>query len=139
MFHAACVPVAHTSALRSGHVSLVMRRFELDPFLANIEKFSINEIGIVPPIAIAIIMSGLAKKYSLASVKHLTIGAAPLGKASQDRLRDLLDPGAAVNQVWGMTEMSCIASTFHYPLDDTTGSVGYFLPNVDSKYARHQV
>jgi non-ribosomal peptide synthetase component E (peptide arylation enzyme) len=83
-----------------------MRRFELEPFLANIEKFSVNEIGIVPPIVIAIVMSGLGKKYSLASLKAVSVGAAPLGKASQDRMRDLLEPGVSVNQVWGMTEMS---------------------------------
>lgn len=134
MFHAACVPIAHTSALRQGALSVVMRRFELEPFLANIEKFGVNEIGIVPPIVIAIIMSGLGKKYSLASLKNITVGAAPLGKASQDRLRALLGKNATVNQVWGMTEMSCVATMFHYPLDDTSGSIGHFLPNCDAKY-----
>jgi non-ribosomal peptide synthetase component E (peptide arylation enzyme) len=64
-----------------------MRRFDLENFLANIEKYQINEMGIVPPIVIAIIMSGLAKKYSMASVRYIGVGAAPLGKASQDRIR----------------------------------------------------
>jgi acyl-coenzyme A synthetase/AMP-(fatty) acid ligase len=111
-----------------------MRRFDLENFLANIEKYQINEMGIVPPIVIAIIMSGLAKKYSMASVRYIGVGAAPLGKASQDRIRELMSPEARVNQVWGMTEMTCVASQFPYPADDTSGSVGYFLPNVDAKY-----
>lgn len=110
-----------------------MRRFELEPLLANIEKFQINEIGIVPPIVIAIIMSGLASKYSLKTIRALTVGAAPLGKDSQDRMRDLLPEGTFVNQVWGMTETSCIASMFHYPEDDVTGSVGRMIPLLDSK------
>lgn len=110
-----------------------MRRFELEPFLANIKKYQCNEAGIVPPIAIAIIMSGLGEKYSLTSLKYLACGAAPLGKSSQDRLKALLAPDARVSQVWGMTEMSCISSHFPYPTDDVTGSVGYFLPNVDVK------
>ena len=76
-----------------------MRRFELEPYLANIEKHKINEGVLVPPIAIAIIMSGLTDKYSLASVRSVTIGAAPLGKASQDRLKELLPPGCIVTQV----------------------------------------
>ncbi|KAG4429423.1 hypothetical protein IFR05_015097 [Cadophora sp. M221] len=133
MFHAACVPVAHTTPLRAGQPSIIMRRFELEPLLANIEKFQINEIGIVPPIVIAIIMSGLASKYSLKTIRALTVGAAPLGKDSQDRMRDLLPPGTFVNQVWGMTETSCIASMFHYPEDDVTGSVGRMIPLLDSK------
>ncbi|KAK0118804.1 hypothetical protein ONS95_007684 [Cadophora gregata] len=133
MFHAACVPVAHTTPLRAGQPSVIMRRFELEPLLSNIEKFEINEIGLVPPIIIAIIMSGLASKYSLKGIKSLTSGAAPLGKDSQDRMRDLLAPGALVNQVWGMTETSCIASMFYYPEDDVTGSVGRMLPGLDAK------
>lgn len=111
-----------------------MRRFELEPFLANIEKFEINEIGVVPPIAIAIIMSGLGKKYSLKSVKSVQCGAAPLSKESQHRLRQLLPDGTTVAQVWGMTETSCVASMFYYPEDDETGSVGRMIPNLDVKY-----
>lgn len=110
-----------------------MRRFELEPLLANIEKYEINELGLVPPVIIAIIMSGLAPKYNLTSVRTLTSGAAPLGKESQDRIRALLAPGTFVVQVWGMTELSCIASMFHYPEDDTTGSVGRMLPGLDAK------
>lgn len=112
---------------------MVMRRFELEPFMATIQNFKITDIGIVPPIVVVIIMSGLAEKYSLESVRAVSCGAAPLGKDSQARLRQLLPKGALCNQVWGMTETSCIASMFHYPEDDDTGSVGYMLPNVDVK------
>jgi 4-coumarate--CoA ligase len=79
-------------------------------------------------------MSDLNKKYSLKSVRMVNSGAAPLGRESQDRLRQLMPKGALVNQVWGMTETSCIASMFHFPEDDSTGSVGRMLPNVDAKY-----
>ncbi|TAQ90522.1 hypothetical protein B7494_g1160 [Chlorociboria aeruginascens] len=133
MFHAAAVPSAHTSALKGGYVSVVMRRFELEPFLAFIEKFEITELLVVPPIIIAIIMSDLNKKYSLKSVRSATSGAAPLGKDAQNKLRNLLPKDATVTQIWGMTETSCIASTFYYPEDDATGSVGKFIPNMDVK------
>jgi len=68
-----------------------------------------------PPIAVAMIMSDITPNYSLESVRQVTVGAAPLGKDSQIRLRQLLPPGAFCTQVWGMTELSCIASMFHYP------------------------
>jgi len=99
MFHAACVPgkkrqansrlvrnrsnnskVAHTTALRRGEASVVMRRFDLDGFLSSIEKFGINTVVIVPPIVITIIMSPITKKYSLRNSKAVSCGAAPLGK-----------------------------------------------------------
>ena len=115
-------------------MAFVMRRFELEPFLANIEKFEINEFVVVPPIAIAIIMSGLGMKYSLKSVKAVQCGAAPMSKESQDRLRQLLPEGTTVTQVWGMTETSCVGSMFYYPDDDETGSVGRMIANLDVKY-----
>ncbi|TVY53801.1 Acyl-CoA ligase azaF [Lachnellula cervina] len=133
MFHAACVPVAHTTALRSGEASVVMRRFDLDEFLSSVEKFDITTVGVVPPIAIAIIMSPISKKYSLKGIKAVSCGAAPLGKESQERLRRLLSPEATVTQVWGMTETSCIATQFYHPEDDTTGSVGRPMPCCDVK------
>jgi acyl-CoA synthetase (AMP-forming)/AMP-acid ligase II len=67
-------------------------------------------------------------------MKRILIGAAPLGKESQAKLRQMVGPGASVVQVWGMTETSCIGSMFHYPEDDETGSVGRILPNIDAKY-----
>ncbi|KAF7913218.1 hypothetical protein EAE99_010840 [Botrytis elliptica] len=106
MFHVACVPVAHTTALKGGHVSVVMRRFELIPYLNNAEKYQINEIMVVPPIAIAIIMSGVAG----------------------DKLRSIKHAGA-----FGMTETTCICAQFWFWEDDTTGSVGRMLPNIDAK------
>lgn len=112
-----------------------MRRFELEPFLANIGKYSINSLGLVPPIVIAIVMSGLAGKYRLDTVKDVSVGAAPLDRVSQARLRELFSPECLVNQVWGMTETSCAACIFLYPEDDSTGSVGRMLPNLDAKYS----
>ncbi|KAL3417885.1 4-coumarate-CoA ligase 2 [Phlyctema vagabunda] len=133
MFHAACIPVAHTTALRMGDASYVMRRFELESFLGNIEKYSISELTIVPPIAVAIIMSPLTPKYSLRSVRYANCGAAPLSKETQARFQSLLSKGAPFTQVWGMTETCCIGFMFHFNEHDDTGSVGRMLPNLDAK------
>jgi acyl-CoA synthetase (AMP-forming)/AMP-acid ligase II len=135
MFHAAAVPISHVAPLRSGQVSYTMRRFELEPFLGNIEKFQITDVGIVPPIAVMMIMSPVTKKYSLKSLKVAQCGAAPLGKETQKRFYDLMDPGSSFSQVWGMTEATCAATLFYYPERDTTASVGRFIPNIDVKYA----
>jgi acyl-CoA synthetase (AMP-forming)/AMP-acid ligase II len=114
-----------------------MRRFELKPFLANIEKYEINEFLVVPPIVIAIIKSGLGDKYSLKTIRSVQIGAAPLGRASQERFRQMLPPSALVNQVWGMTETTCLCLEFNWPEKDDTGSVGRLIPNMEAKYGCH--
>ena len=101
MFHAAIAPIAHTSTLKSGYVAIVMRRFELEPFLANIEKHEISDLLLVPPLVIATIMSPLTKKYDLRSIKAIRCGAAPLGKGPQKTFEDLIGGAAPFTQVWG--------------------------------------
>ncbi|SLM39550.1 4-coumarate-ligase [Lasallia pustulata] len=133
MFHAACVPVGHTTPLRSGHVAYVMRRFELEPFLRNIEQYQITDIGLVPPLALAVIMSPLRSKYSMKSVRNAVCGAAPLKKGPQSRFQALLAPNAAFTQVWGMTETTCIATLFFPGERDDEGSVGRPIANLEIK------
>ncbi|KAF2817521.1 acetyl-CoA synthetase-like protein [Mytilinidion resinicola] len=132
-FHAATAPVTHTTPFRKGDESYIMRRFDLEAFLAGIEKYQITDLVMVPPVCVAIIMSGLHEKYSLKSIKSAACGAAPLDKGVQARLKAMLAPGAPFAQVWGMTETSCVATQLHYPEDDDTGSVGRPIPNLDIK------
>jgi 4-coumarate--CoA ligase len=47
MFHVSQVPRAHTSPLRGGIVTHIMRRFDLEPWLQNIERFQITEVNMV--------------------------------------------------------------------------------------------
>lgn len=133
MFHVSNVPRAHTSPIRGGMKTYVMRRFELESWLRNIEHFQITEANMVPPMVIQVINSPLTKKYSLASIRNSWVGAAPLAAEPQARYKALLRRDTPFNQVWGMSETSCIATMVHYPEHDPTGSVGRFLPNHDAK------
>lgn len=38
-----------------------------------------------------------------------------------------------MNQVWGMSETSCIATFLYYPEADNSGSVGKMIPTLDAK------
>jgi 4-coumarate--CoA ligase len=111
----------------------VMRRFELESWMRNIERFQITEANMVPPMVIQVINSVLTKKYSLTSIRNSWVGAAPLAAEPQARYKALLRFDTPFNQVWGMSETSCIATMVHYPEHDPTGSVGRFLPNHDAK------
>lgn len=133
MFHVSNVPRAHTSPLRGGMKTYVMRRFELESWMRNIERFQITEANMVPPMVIQVINSPLNKKYSLSSIRYSWVGAAPLAAEPQARYKALLRADTPFNQVWGMSETSCIATMIHYPEHDPTGSVGRFLPNMDAK------
>jgi long-subunit acyl-CoA synthetase (AMP-forming) len=129
----AAAPPVHIAPLRSAHVTYVMRRFELKPYLEGVEKFKITELFVVPPLVISIVMSPMSKVYSLNSVKQASCGAAPLGKDPQGRFRALLSPDARITQVYGMTETTCIATMFRWDEDDRTASVGRFIPNMEAR------
>ena len=107
MFHAAAVPVSHTTTLKVGQVGVVMRRFDLGQFLANIEKFQITDLALAPPIVVATIMSPMSKQYNLKSLKFVQSGAAPLDKAPQMKFEALMGNGAPFTQVWGKGPLLC--------------------------------
>ena len=133
MFHAAVAPRAHTSVFKAGWKTYIMRKFDLELFLQGVERFGVTDIGLVPAMTIAAIMSPASKKYSLKSVKHAASGAAPLDEQLQSRFQELLPPTTPFTQVWGMTETTCTATHIPYPGTDTTGSVGRPIPNIDLK------
>jgi 4-coumarate--CoA ligase len=135
MFHAAIAPRVHTSTfkMRDGEKVYIMRRFDLEKFIEGIDKFKVTDLTVVPPMAVALIMSPLSKNYSMKSVKAGAVGAAPLRPEPQARLKALLGDDAPMTQVWGMTETTCVCTRFEYPDEDDTGSVGYFIANIDAK------
>ena len=101
MFHAAAFPVSHTTALKAGNITYVMRRFDLEAFLRHIEYFKITDLAMVPPIIIQTIMSPLSQKYSLRSLRSAQVGAASLSKDAQKRFENLLEENVQCTQVWG--------------------------------------
>jgi 4-coumarate--CoA ligase len=133
MFHVSQIPRAHTSPLRGGIVTHIMRRFELQSWLSNIPRFGITEVNVVPMMVVMILTSGLAEKKTFASIRNAWSGAAPLDPSLQARFKQLLRDDAPFNQVWGMSETSCIATMLYYPHFDASGSVGPLLPNCDAK------
>lgn len=134
MFHAATAPICHFSPLHSGDQNFILRRFELESFLQNIERHRITEGAFVSAIVHMIIASPLSKKYNLKSIRSAHLGAAPLDAGSQAQLIQLLSDKAVLNQAWGMTELNGIACALSYEYgNDTTGSVGKMLPNMDAK------
>ncbi|KAL1848623.1 hypothetical protein Plec18170_007933 [Paecilomyces lecythidis] len=98
------------------------------------EKYGVTEVGVVPPIVIAIVMSPYSKtRPFMKTVRYASCGAAPLDKEIQARFLKLLADDAACNQVWGMTETSCIATMLPYTERDDTGSIGRLIPNLEAK------
>ncbi|KAF7524208.1 hypothetical protein PCG10_005900 [Penicillium crustosum] len=134
VFHAAIAPLVHISALRSGYIMYIMRRFDLTRYLDLINQYPITDLIIVPPILHALETSTHPHRdTALRKLKNIVCGAAPLSRNMQAKATRLLAPGVPLTQGWGMTESCCASMMFPYPECDETGSVGRLVPNIEAK------
>lgn len=134
MFHVAAVPTALVTVLRSGWRALVLRRFDLQLYVATLRAFHVTEISAVPPIVRALTQSPVAQNPSVFStIRNTFCGAAPLSLDLQNRFQKLLPPGARISQVWGMTEVTGVATRLWHGEVDDTGSVGFLIPGLEAK------
>jgi len=132
MFHMYTFPLVHIAPLREAVTTYIMRRFDLARYVAFIKEYNITETPMVPAMINSIVKSTLISESSLQSLRLVWSAGAVLDEKLQDQLYRLLEPSARVVQVWGMTEVGYI-TTFLYPENDHTGSVGRLLPGVEAR------
>ena len=109
-----------------------MRRFDLKQYLLAIQQYAITETPMVPQMLRIITEQPQLAADTLASLRLIWSAGAPLSESLQEQFSRLINPNARVTQVWGMTEAGWM-STFLWPEDDRTGSVGRLLPGMEAK------
>lgn len=78
-----------------------------------------------------LVLSQLRAKLGLSELRWAVSGAAPIPK---ETLGFFAGIGIPICEVWGMSELSCVASTAH-PRDARLGTVGKLLPGLQSRIA----
>lgn len=93
-------------APKSGVQTYMMEQYDLHSMLANIERFKITELLLVPPIVTAVAKNPSARngKYDLSSLRKVVAGAAPLGLEITQQFEELWSGKLRVRQAWGMSE-----------------------------------
>jgi acyl-CoA synthetase (AMP-forming)/AMP-acid ligase II len=137
-FHIYGLTVLLNAALHARARLVIMRSFDLEKFLANIQDHRCTIAFIAPPVAVALAKHPLIDSYNLSSLQVVMSGAAPLdadlGHAVAERL------GCRVVQGYGMSELSPVSHIT--PFDGgkrnmgTTAplsSVGWTVSNAASK------
>ncbi len=128
-YHIYGMTVIVNFALVRGATIVTVPRFDLEQFLALIQKYKITRINVVPPMLLAFAKHPLVAKYDLSSLVELTSGAAPLsGELAQAVMGRV---GCSVLQGYGMTETSPVTHIYNRTLApvDNRGSVGPLFPN----------
>ena len=78
-----------------------------------------------------LVLSKLRERLGFGELRWALSGAAPIPKAT---LAFFIGIGIPIAELWGMSELSCIATLSH-PRDARLGSVGKLLPGLDCKIA----
>lgn len=132
-FHIYGLTALMNAPLRQGATVVVLPRFDLDTFLAAIEKHRITGLYVAPPIVLALAKHPAVDGYDLGSLEYVVSAAAPLdarlAQACSARLG--LPP---VLQAYGMTELS--PGTHVVPLaaqDPPPGAVGKLIAGTEMR------
>lgn len=112
----------------------MMAKFDFLEMLQYTQKYKITDLVLVPPVVVAMAKHPATKKFDLSSVTDVGSGAAPLGREISEEFERLWPSGQVnVKQGWGMTEVTCAATTFHPSIRSESFSVGELLANVEAK------
>ena len=134
-----CTPIFHAfssaqmliGSLRYGHLSYFMKRFD-DTYPQKLEDFCITETVAPPAMILRLVQSDRYIQEKLNSLRLLWSGGAPLADELRCKALAMFDHDVRIVQVWGMTEGGWF-TTFKYPEDDASGSVGRMIPGFEVK------
>ncbi|MEU9475583.1 4-coumarate--CoA ligase family protein [Streptomyces sp. NPDC048191] len=133
-FHIYGLTALMNAPLRKGATVVVLPRFDLESFLAAVEKHRITGLYVAPPIVLALAKHPAVTRYDLSSLRYVISAAAPLdahlARACAARLG--LPP---IGQAYGMTELS--PGTHVVPLDRLhdapAGTVGRLIAGTEMR------
>jgi acyl-CoA synthetase (AMP-forming)/AMP-acid ligase II len=131
LYHVAGLNCILNAYLAVGATVILMKRFDLEGWLALIERYRGTVILIPPPVVLAVVKSPSWDRFRLDCVQRAGCGAAPLGADLQKAFEDRT--GLVLRQGWGMTEA---AAAISFDMNDRTrrklGSCGYLAPSIEA-------
>jgi acyl-CoA synthetase (AMP-forming)/AMP-acid ligase II len=131
-FHIYGMNVIMNIGLFQGATIVSLPRFELEPFLAAIEKYRVAWLYVAPPIVVALAKHPSIANYDLSSVRVVFSGAAPLDAKTAGECAQRI--GCRVIQGYGLTETSPVTHAVPNTVEDMPpGTVGYALPNTECR------
>lgn len=108
----------------------VMGKFVFEDFLACIQRYKITTLQLVPPVIVMLSKRPETAKYDISSLQNIMCGAAPLKAELQNEVTKRF--GLVIVQGWGMTETTCCGIMMPGTTQDSTGSIGYLIPNTEA-------
>jgi acyl-CoA synthetase (AMP-forming)/AMP-acid ligase II len=116
--------------LTVGCTLVTLPRFEPQSFLKAIQDHRVTHLSLVPPVLQFLAMHPLVDSYDLSSLTYIGCGAAPLGRALEQRASERLK--CEVTQGFGMTESACVIAATRAGAS-RVGSCGELIPGTQGR------
>ena len=131
-FHIYGLQVVLNLGLWRGATLVTVPKFELEPFLALLERYQSTRAFVVPPLVLALAQHPVVDRYDLSSVRSVMCAAAPLETALEAACARRL--GCEMRQGYGLTEASPATHvTSADPAKARPGTVGELVPNTECR------
>ncbi|KAL8996134.1 MAG: hypothetical protein Q9169_004281 [Polycauliona sp. 2 TL-2023] len=132
-YHVYGLTILVHAAMYRGVSLVVMTKFDIEKFCANIQEYKITFAFIVPPVVLLLSKHPCVDKYDLSSLQMMNSGAAPLTHQLVNAVYKRIK--VPVKQGYGLSETSPTTHSQAWEDWETTmGSVGRLLPNQVAKY-----
>jgi acyl-CoA synthetase (AMP-forming)/AMP-acid ligase II len=131
-FHVAGQAAGMNKVLQAGATVVTVPRFDVESFLALIQRHRVTAVLAAPPIVRALAKHPLVDRYDLSSLEKVVSGSAPLSAQLQTACAERL--GRFVGQAYGLTETGLIISASpHDGRPARPGSAGMLVPNTEAR------
>lgn len=129
-FHIYGMVVIQFIVLAQGATLITVPKFDMEEFLATVQKYKVTFAPLVPPIVVGLAKHPAVSKYDLSSLRLIFSGAAPLGEGVA--LEASRRVHCKIAQGYGMTEASPVThlSPSKRP-DFKVASSGWVIPNTE--------
>lgn len=130
-YHIYGMVVIMNMSLSRGATIVTMPRFDMVQFLELVQKHKVTRVNLVPPILVGLAKHPIVDQYDLSSLVELFSGAAPLGQALADEVKNRLH--CRVVQGYGLTETSPVTHVYNQTMAETEklSSIGPAIPNTE--------
>ncbi|EPS60018.1 hypothetical protein M569_14786, partial [Genlisea aurea] len=135
MFHVYGLACFAAALLATGATVVILEKYDLEPMVRAVEKFSATHLPIVPPILINLINNAdvIRRKYDLSSLTTVLCGGAPLSKEVVEGFMAKY-PNASILQGYGLTESTAIGTSVETTEESKKyGSAGLLASSIDAR------
>lgn len=128
--------LAHNMANRWGWSTVMMRQFEPGKALEAIERYQVNYLPVVPTMLMYLLHHPELPQRNISSLRRITSG----GAALPERLRQEVERvfRCRIDQGYGLSESSSVATGYEITRDYRSGSVGVATPGVEIRILDNQ-